>query len=43
MADTGTPTPGGEHGAKISDTKSGCITKMAPAPSPKTPEQPVRH
>lgn len=43
MADKGTPTPGGEAGAKISDTKSGAVTKMAPVPSIKQPQQPVRH
>lgn len=41
MADNGNPTPGGEHGAKISDTKQGC-TQMQPV-KPKAPEQPVRH
>jgi hypothetical protein len=43
MPDKGSPTPGGDAGAKISDTKSGCITKMAPVPPVKQPQQPVRH
>jgi hypothetical protein len=41
MPDKGTPTPGGDAGAKISDTKSGVVT-IKPV-SPKAPQQPVRH
>jgi hypothetical protein len=43
MADNGDPTPGAERGAKHAEDKSGVVTKMAPVPSVKQPEQPVRH
>jgi len=42
MADSGAPT-GAPSEAQTSENKSGCITKMAPAPAAKKPEVPVRH
>lgn len=38
---TGAVTPGGQHGANISDVKSGVVTSKPV--SPKAPQQPVRH